>query len=375
MRIGRQGSQLISNRQLLLITLVSRLTMVTAALPVVTCAASTRDAWIAALLATGMAAIYALLIASTAAWMGNRSIAEYAPAILGKVAGRIVVAGLCAFFLWIGYLRMQLYTDLISITVLPNTPAWAVVLVGILPPSLIAWKGLDGLGRAAEIVAVLFLGSLMIALPLAVAPELQMRWLLPVLEEGLASIIPGIEVSLFWFTVSTLPILAIYPHLHEKKGHTRAMVLATILAGLALTAFAVLAVAEFGPAEANHQLSPVYALVKNLNLGRTVRRLEILTFMFWTPALSLDTGLTLWAIGRLVAGLTGLQIRHASLLAAVPLAVAVAWPAPDIFTIRRWIGVGFAWPLLAVPLGMVAIIGSAGYIHKTRKAARRRANR
>lgn len=378
MRPHAQGGQTISARQLWMLVAGSRTAVITTTLPVVTTGRAGRDAWLAAVTTTLAALLLAVLIASFARRLGRRSLAEHSQRVLGRTLGKVPALVVAALFAVGGYYQSRTFSDLIAVTALPNTPNWALALVTLTPPIFIAWRGLDGLGRSAEIALTLLGASFLVVIPLASAPELNWRWILPVLEHGWGPVLTSVPVGLFWSAAFSFVSVAAYPHLDQPQKLPGSLVLANLIAGAVLVVMAILVIGQFGPAEASRMTSPVYTFVKILQIGAVVRRLEILAVAVWVPAVGLATALLLWAAARMLAGVTGLQIRHAALLVGGAVLLASVWQEPDSLMLQRLMSAA-ALPALAggviAPMLLVGVAGALARPGRGQDRARRRARR
>jgi|GEM_PF-3184211 len=371
MRVRQQGHQAISARQLWLLIAASRVAVITATLPVLTTGRAGRDAWIASLLMTLAAVIFSVLLASFVRRLGRQSFAEYSLDVWGAWLGRAMTLGLCGILLAGAFAQLRTFTDLITVTALPNTPDWTLSIIAVLPPTFVAWRGLDGLGRSAEIVITLLALTFVVIFPLVSVPELEWRWILPVMEHGLSPILSSIPVGLVWFLAFSLTALAAYPHVDQRQRILPTLIMGNVVAGAVLVLVSIVVVGQFGPAEAAKLLSPVYSLVKNLQIGGIVRRMEILVVAIWVPAAGLAGAFLLWAAARLLAGITSLQIRHAVLLGGAIVVVAAALPHPNLFELVTW-QTRLALPLI---LAILAVIISTWAMDLIRRPGRHTSRR
>jgi spore germination protein (amino acid permease) len=374
-RPARQGEQTISARQLWLLIAASRTAAITTTLPVVTGAMAGRDAWIASLLATVLAVGFGLVVAAFARNLRRDSFAEYSRRVLGPHLGSAAALVLLAAFIGGAHFQARTFADLITLTALPKTPTWALGLITTFAPTFIAWRGLDGLGRAAEVGLTLLIISFAFLLPAVSAPEFEWQWVLPVLEHGWRPVVTAVPVALLWFMLLTSVSLAAYPHLDQPKRLPGALVVGNLVPGLILTAMAVVVVGQFGPGQAARMVSPVYVLVNSLRIGAVVRRLEILAVAIWVPAACLMTGLLIWAAARLLSGISRLQIRHGALLIGGLLLAAGALDSPDGYDLVRTTN-SLAGPIaLGGLVAPPAVVWAVSLVRRPRSGDRRKARR
>lgn len=345
---------MISSRQLLFIVLLSRVSVITIFLPVVTSARALQDAWIAAALATVVGALAVSLSVFLARRFPTQGYGSYVQRILGAPIGKTLALILAVFYFALAALRARQLGFLLIASQLEQAPGWifSVTTVGV--GLYGAYLGADTLGRAAEVLvtvvgATIVFGVVMVLA--SVTPEA--GYLMPVLARGWRPVLEASVNPVFWFAVSGSVVLVLAHRCVDQEGLLRAVVWGIILSGIVLMLIAVLATVTFGPHEAQKQLSPMLSLSRTMYIEGSLERLDALLMSIWVAGVTFDTALYLMASFMTVSD--AFEVRYERLL--IPLGLAGAGLASlrvvDVFLIREI--------LSPAPTG-VAFIGLQGVL-------------
>ncbi len=371
MRPETHGQFTISTRQLMLILASARLITAVDSLPVLTSGDAGRDAWIAALAGGAIACLLALFLGRWIQPWGRGSFTEYAKQSLGSIGGGLVSLVAAAAILTIAYFKHRVFGSLLQVASLPDTPMWAINLPALAVGGYLAWRGLDGIGRAAEVIGTLVFLSALVSFSVGTASLREVEWLLPVLDKGVRPLLlPSIQ-STAWHVAAIVVVLGAFPHLDRRQGAGRAMFFATAFSTITAALLTVATIIEFGPKQAGGMSSPLYSLLKNVSVGESIRRLEVLIMMVWVPAFMLITAIYLWVPARLLSGVFGFQTRHIVLGIIVLMAWPVSANSPAYLenlsvlrsTVPGWVAAGI--------LALVLLAGVAGRLRAQRAADRK----
>lgn len=306
----------------MLIVALSRFTVMAVFLPVVTVGTATRDAWLAAILATLAGMAVGVPAAVLAARFPGQSLGTLARSVAG-VPGLVLAALYGVFYFAVAVVEARLITLLLITATLPATPGWAVALPMLLIAVYGAALGPDTLGRSGEILITFLLVALMLSLFfLTVSRTMEAALLRPVLARGIRPVLSSIPNPLFWFGVSAGSVLALGKYC-ESSRLVKPVVAGTAISGVLLTVMALIAIATLGPGEAADQLSPMLTVARTVYLPGIAERLDVLLLNMLMIAAVFDVTLFLLVSAVILGDVLNVRGRAVvivlGLLAVVPL--------------------------------------------------------
>ena len=154
-----ETKEMISNRQLLFILLIIRMTLVIATLPVLTTGKAAQDAWISSIFTLIGSVIIVIMIAALSRKFPGMTIIEYSKILLGKIPGALISLAFLWLFLHIAATDTRIYAEVLADGFLTETPM--VVTAGsiVAVSALAVYLGVEVIGRSADVlipVIVLF---------------------------------------------------------------------------------------------------------------------------------------------------------------------------------------------------------------------------
>jgi len=336
---------------------LSRVTVITIFLPLVTVGEALQDAWLAGLMATGAGIILGFMVARLAMRFPDEPVGVFAKEILGPVLGTLAALVLAMFFLAITLLRLRLIALLFATTILPRTPQWAIAGSLLVVSAYGASLGLGALGRAAQVFLSLTLAVVVMGTVLLYASgATDLSVLEPVLSRGLAPLVQAAIVPTFWFVTSSTVALALGALCRPSQGVAPAVAKANLYSGIILTMMAVSCTVTLGPVEARNHLSPVLAIARTVYLEGFVERLDVMLFSVWIPAIAFDVALFLLITSQVLSDTLRLDTRKVVLALPILAAYPACSARIDLFDVRRALTPRYIGIILLVILGLIAIM-------------------
>lgn len=253
--------------------------------PSVLAAEAKQDAWIAAIIGTGIGSLVIWLFITIALWFPHLTFIQINEKVFGKWIGKAFsVFFVLTTFLFTSELLFYCGTFL-NIHALPSTP---MVVLNILMAGVVVMGvrlGLETIARSAEIlIAVFFI--LFLILVVFISPEIKFENIQPVFETGTKKIV---QSSVFYFVVSSVNaviLLMIFPSfINKTKQGKKSFLLGNLIGGIIIIIITFLTVAVLGPENTARQSYPSYELAKRINVGDFVQRIEGLMGTLWIIAL------------------------------------------------------------------------------------------
>jgi spore germination protein KB len=158
---------------------------------------SGRDAWISLILGAVVIAIAIVIIYNLNKHYPELTIIEYTQLILGKWGGRIVGLAFVLYLLFVSGMLLRFFGELVNTWILRETPLMVILGTTLILTVYLASKGLTTLGRYCIIITILMFWVEIFLFFLA--PQWEIKNLLPIGKAGSKSILSGILPSIFAF--------------------------------------------------------------------------------------------------------------------------------------------------------------------------------
>ncbi|KJS00997.1 MAG: hypothetical protein VR68_05965 [Peptococcaceae bacterium BRH_c4a] len=247
-------------------------------LPGLTAVEAGRDSWIAPLLATFPGIYLALIIATLGKRFPGQTLIQYLQSILGAWPGKIFGVFYIFFFLHTNGVIVREFGELMVGLIMPRTPL--IVFHAILL-FLCAWAIRGGLEIPARIIeftlpAIIIVFMIMLLLT---AQEMDIKNLLPVLENGIKPVIRSSLDPIGWR--GEIILLAMFLPFLERPGEGgRCAIWAVIVIGIILSFDAMINTAVLGTA-VSHLTFPTFSLVRMVSVGNFLERIESVMVAIW----------------------------------------------------------------------------------------------
>ena len=351
-------SGLISARQLMLMILVARISVMVIFLPVVTSGDARQDAWIAAILATLAGSLFGALMASLAMRFPGKSFGSFAQDVLGDVLGRAVAFPVALTLYGVAVMRSRVLALVIITEVMRETPGWVFGLSILVAAVYGSTLGPDTMGRAAEAIFTIVMGSIVAGVALVLISRAgPVTSLKPVLERGIGPVLEATVNPIFYFATSAATVLALGKYCTEPRRLRRAVVAGILVSGVVLVTMAALVVTILGPHSAGHRLSPVLALARVVFFEGVMERLDLFLIAIWVLGLAFEVTLLLLSSSIILGDTLGLSFRHVAVALALVAVVPLSLRVTTLFDYRQVIT-----PELTGPVTLIVYVGLVGLV-------------
>lgn len=240
-----------------------------------------QDAWIAAILGTGIGLLIMGLYSKIGSSFPNMNLIDLNEFVFGKWIGKAISLGFAFFTLHASAQVLYYVGNFVVTQVMPETP---IEVIHILFMSIIVMGvrlGLETLARTAEIFMPWVFGLYFIFL-LAVLPQSEVQNIQPVMEVGIR---PILHATLSYLSFSCFPIvlmLVFFPTCLNSRQHMIKSFSVGYAGGsiimIILTSVTILVLGS----DLTTRLSyPVYALAKGINVGDFLQRIEAIIAGIW----------------------------------------------------------------------------------------------
>jgi len=329
----------ISERQAVFFLVSTVLATAVLFVPSIVTAAAGRDGWLSVLPAVLCGGGVGWLAARLARRFPGETVIQFAPRLLGTVAGKLVGFCFVFYFFWATYVILAEFHALLGAAYLARTPPVVHIGLLLLLAVCLVRSGLKVYARVNDLVLPVLAGAVLIVI-ISVVKDIRPDVFLPVLENGLRPVILGAVTPAGWLAETGAAVLMIAPYIAGGRRYADRIVL-TATAALAALLFLVLAVAvgNFGNERAASLLFPTFNLVRSVQFDTLpiFNRQDPVFMVTWIAGMLVKVGaffyLGLLALAQWL-GLAG--YRPLVLPAAVLIAALTMQGFPDVAVLSRY---------------------------------------
>jgi len=264
--------QIISGGQLVGIMFWSIMGTAVITLPTLIAIHAPRDAWVVALFFFAAGAVMCLLVGALARRLDGRDFVSLVQQALGIWPGKLL---LIIFLIWLFHTTSLIIWQIgsfINLSLLPNAPFIAVLIVIILPPVYAVYKGIEDIARCGQIIFIPA-ALILFLLFLLHIPEVNPENLMPVLGDGISNILLAGFATLPW-AVEIVLVLFLVPNLKDSRKTVRYSFVTVSLVGLGGLVNEIFYTAVFGPLR-QRLINPFYAIVRYIRPTAFIERYDI----------------------------------------------------------------------------------------------------
>lgn len=240
-----------------------------------------QDAWIAALLGTGIGLLIVWLFTKIGLWFPNLTFVQMNEILFGKWIGKAF--SVLFIFMTLLYTVSLLYHSgsFLTTHVIPNTPMAATNILMALILVMAIRLGLETIARSAEIFFVVF-SLLLIFLVIFIAPEIKFENIEPIFEGSIKSIAQSSLILVVVSSVNAVSLLMIFPaFINKPKNAKKIFLIGSLIGGIVVSIITILCIFVLGSDATARQVYPSYGLAKKINIGDFVTRIEALMAALW----------------------------------------------------------------------------------------------
>ncbi|XEC94902.1 endospore germination permease [Paenibacillus tarimensis] len=354
MKIGEK----ISGYQISLLFFTFIVSTLILSVPGIMVAYAKQNAWLSIIFAstTGLVNIY--VMTALAKRYPGQSIMQYANAICGKWAGKLIGFYFTYYLFFFISSTVNEHAGFLNTVLLLKTPSLVLMITLLLFCSFAVFSGIESIARCNEVI-VLIIVVLLLPIFIFSLRDTEPARLTPVLSEGLAPVIKGSVVPSAW--MSQFFFLGWFlPHLNEKPQRARGKLLISLVCtALLIMAIDLLTIMVFGPITPRMKFA-FLDVIKYTNIIGPLERLEAIAITIWILGISIKVSMLLYMFCICATQLFGAKNYRKTIIPVTVLsAVGSVWIFKNAGEFQAWIT--FAYPILAlftqslVPLSLLVI--------------------
>lgn len=293
------------------------------------------DSWIVIILS----GLFAMLAVSLMAYLGNRfpghSIVQYAPILLGRFAGTIVLLAFLFYFLMFVGTVVRISADVTKLFLLDLTPVEMIIISMLCMSSYLIMHGVNAMARFNEFIQPFTLILLLLVLTQTFR-DTDFGRILPVMGDGLHPLIKAFPTTFFAFLGFEI-LLFIHPFMEKPATARRAAWLSICAALLLYTLITVLSIAVLGAKEVTLVEYPTLTVIKNIEVpGAFIERLDSIMMMVWIPFAVTTIVMFHYCASLIASQLLRLQEHRVIALLLVPVVFLIAVLPRNILEVDEW---------------------------------------
>lgn len=202
---------------------------------------------------------------------------QYSEEILGKLLGKIFGLFLISFYIHNTGIIVRQYSDFITTNVLLETPAILTSVTIIFVSALAVRGGIEVIARSAVICTTLYLSTAISLLFLI--KDIDVTYMLPILENGLLPVMKGGFIHQAWFSEFFL-LAFIFPFINNSKEGLKSGMRASLYVMLMLLYVNFFVLTLLG-VSATNQFYPVYSIVRSITVLGFFENFEVIIMASW----------------------------------------------------------------------------------------------
>ena len=269
----------ISTLQIIFMLFACRMTIGFIYLPLLT-SPGNQDLWISVVGSSIICMFFSVPLIFLAYKFPEENLLQYCQRIMGKIIGRILGMIFMGFFLVILIAIMADLVNFIHTAILPETPAYAILITMLIPCIYTTFRGLETIGRVSEFLIPYFFVVIILFTVLNL-PRMDFNVFLPILSDSniqdLATGSYGVAARYY----DLLILAMLVPNLNNKQDIKKIVSYYIILSTVFLLIFTVSTQSVLGIEFSKHVSFPYYKYVRTIEVFDFIERIESLVVIAW----------------------------------------------------------------------------------------------
>ncbi|CAH0313586.1 Spore germination protein YndE [Peribacillus sp. Bi96] len=249
--------------------------------PASVAAEAKQDAWITAILTTGIGLLFIWLFSALGSIVPHLTLIEMCMKLLGKWLGTIAAIIFISFFYYSTAALLFYIGNFLTTQMMPDTPMITPIILYLSILVLGVYLGIETFARFAEVVFPIVI-LLLLILFISSSPQFEFQNFLPVFEVGIKPIIRGGILIFINSFLMPITLLTIFPsHLNQTKQGRKAFIMGVFIGGIILDIIIVISILVLGDYITSIEMYPSYVLAQKINIGNFFQRIEAIVAIIW----------------------------------------------------------------------------------------------
>lgn len=325
-----------------------------------------QSAWISAMLGSLAGFICLWLVCKLGKRFPQQTLPQYSVIILGKPLGKIIGGAYVLFFLLINVLVIREFSDMLCITLMPETPGYIFVILFVLIGAYAAAKGIEVIARMTQFILPIFLVTILYMM-IFTWTDVDLGKLFPLLEGGISPVIKSSVIPAAWYGEIVILVILL-PMVNKPEEVMRKGIAILSAVTVSLTAEIVVCLGVFGPTFSGALLFPFWYLIESVEFGSYLQRMESFFIFIWLTGIVIKVAVFFYIGCYTTAQVLNLKNYRLVLFAAIPVHIL---GAVFLFsnTSALWDFLEQLWPPIAsvFELGLPCLLLAVAVIRKKKK--------
>ncbi|MFP3121942.1 spore germination protein [Ectobacillus funiculus] len=267
-----------------------------------------RDAWISQLVSIGPGILVIMLYITLMRMNPGLTLVQWFPAQFGRWIGIPIAFLYPLLFLYQTTRVLADIRDMISTTLLFNTPLIIVTGIFVILILYIVYSGIEIIARFAELLLPFLLVLFIVEIILLFSSDvMHINNLQPILENGWGPIWEVVYPGGIHYPYGTSIIFAMFwTEISHPEKIMKITVLSAILSGIMIAVFNMLAISVFG-SMFSHFLYPLYTLLSVISVGNFIENLQIIGVIYFFTTAFIHASIEMFAALKGFQQLTRIQ--------------------------------------------------------------------
>jgi len=296
----------ISVRQLALLAAILTVGDALLVLPAIPAFEAKQDAWLSGIVGMAAGMMNVLLFCAVGKLYPDMTLVQYNRVILGKWIGNAVSILVLFYFFFSASAHVREIGDFTTTHMMPETPIEAINLLFVGIIVLGVRLGLETIARAGEIFFPWLL-LLFVFLFISLIPQIDFKYMQPILENGIKPIIRGSFATMTFPFAELVAFLMIFPYVSRTDKLRKGFIGGAGVGGVVLLIVIALAILVLGPEMTARHIYPSYALAKEIDVPHFLQRVEAMVAILWIVTTYLKITLYVFVFHLGFAQLLGLR--------------------------------------------------------------------
>ncbi|SHH85200.1 GerAB/ArcD/ProY family transporter [Clostridium grantii] len=237
-----------------------------------------QDAWIAVLLSMLLGFILVWIYTELQKHFPQKNLAEIIILLLGKPLGTPLVLLYAFHFIRISTYNLNEFSNIISTTLLNNTPRIVIFIVFITVSIYALFLGLNSFARASEFFVFPLLFFLLSSfIMVGLSGHIDLNNLQPILPNGIIPLFSVAYPTVIVFPFGELVVFLMYwCYLDSTNGLQKISLTAVATSGFLVSLSSLVIISALGVHNAGISLIPLYQVIRQINIGGVLKNMDAL---------------------------------------------------------------------------------------------------
>ncbi|SFM29444.1 spore germination protein KB [Gracilibacillus orientalis] len=240
--------------------------------------AAKQDIWISPIWACPLGLLSVYIAYKLHKLYPNHTIIQYSEHILGTFLGKVL--GLVLLLLLYTSVSVMIwqYGEFVVSEFLPHTPKFVIIGMMVLLCAFAVHGGLEVIGRLAEMVVPVFF-LLFLIIIILLLPDIEIKRMLPVMENGMMPSVKGSVALYTWFAQFGI-IYFFLPFLTNREKGMKSGMFSVLVVTLTLMFTNIIVILVFGSVTENFN-APLMSATRYISIAEFLSHLEALVMAIW----------------------------------------------------------------------------------------------